>query len=121
MANFEDECVLYWNQLQYKLSFIQEPNNNTNRFLLAVEAYQCHIFTADIDADLQHQESDQHVCYQAPYVIPTENQDMEVPIALSDKRDKINEENLTNFVDMTPQKPLDPKHVIESDQELLEV
>ena len=44
---------------------------------------------------------------------------MEVPIELSNKGEKINEDNLTDLVNMTPEKPIDPKQVIESDEELL--
>ena len=70
--------------------------------------------------DLHHQGLDQHVCYQAPYVIPPDDKDAEVPIALSDEREKIDEDNLINLEEMTAEKTPEPKHGIESDQELLE-
>ena len=57
--------------------------------------------------------------YQVPLIISPDDHYEEVPILLSDKRDKINEENLINLMDMTPDKPPETKHVIESDQELL--
>ena len=41
-------------------------------------------------------------------------------MSLSKKRDKRNEENLTELVQMVRDKPPDTKHVIESDQELPE-
>ena len=69
--------------------------------------------------DLNHQESDQHVCYQYLHIIPPDDQDAEVPISLSIWREKINEENLTDLVDITPEKPPDPKHGIKYDQEIL--
>ena len=54
-----------------------------------------------INADLRHQESDQHVFCQAPHIIPPDNQYVEVPIELSDEREKFNKENFSNLVDMT--------------------
>ena len=76
---------------------------------------------AAIEADLHHQESDQHVCYQAPCDVPPDDEDAESSITFSNEKEKIKEENLTNLLEMTPEKPPDPKCVIESDQELLSV
>ena len=101
MANLEDECVLYWNQRQYTHSVRWYPKTNTDRFRLAEGAYQYRIFTSAIDAELNHQESYQNVYYQSTRIIPIDNQDVEVPIAPSNKREKSNTENLTDLVDMT--------------------
>ena len=116
MANFYDECFIYWNQRRYKRLVIWYLRTNDGRFQSAAGDYQYKIFTEAIDMDLNHQESDHHVWYQAPHTILPDDQDAEVPISLSDERDKINEEKISNLVDMTPEKPTDPKHAIESDQ-----
>ena len=59
---------------------------------------------AAIEADLHYQEPDQHVCYQALHIIPPGNNYGEAPIAISDKREKINEEKLTDLVGVIPEK-----------------
>ena len=102
MANFYDEFVLYWNQRWYNPSLRWYLRTNTGRFGSAGGAYQYRVFTTPIDADLNHKESDQHVCCQSLHIIYPDVQNAEVPISLSNDREKINEENLTNLVDMTP-------------------
>ena len=119
MANFEDECVIYWNQRRYKRSASWYPKTNTGRFLLSAGAYQYHVFVAAIKSNLHHQESDWHFCYQVLHVDPSEKQYAEFPIALSNDRQKSNKENLTNLLEINLQKSPDPKHVIYSYQELL--
>ena len=91
MDNFEDEWIFYWNQRRYKRSVRWDPNTKTRPFRSEAGAYQYPIFTAAINADLHYQNLDQHVCYQALHIIPRDDQDTEVPIALSDKREKSNE------------------------------
>ena len=116
MANFEDESILYWNQRGYKRSVSWYPKTNTGRLKSAAWTYQYHIFMATIKVDLHHQELGMHVCYQAPKVIPPEDQDAEVSIIIIKEREKSNGENITNLVGMTPDKPPEPRHVIESNQ-----
>ena len=49
-------------------------------------------------------------------MIPPDDKDAEFPITLSNKREKINKDNLTNLMEMTPEKTPETKHVIEADQ-----
>ena len=82
-------------------------------------AYHYYIFTAAINVYLDNQESEQNVCYQSPHILTPDDYYAEVPIALRNDREKINENNLNYLVGMMPEKPLDPKHIIAFDQELL--
>ena len=85
MNNFEDKCVEYWNQRQYKQSVIWETKTNTGYFQLDTRSYQYRIFTAATEADLHHQECVHHVLYQALHIIPPDDTDAELPISPSDK------------------------------------
>ena len=55
----------------------------------------------------------------SPYAILPDDKDVEVPTALSNDREKINGDNLNNLVNMTTETPLDTKHIIDPDQEIL--
>ena len=76
MTNFEYECILYWNQRQYKCSVSWVLKTNTSRFWSSIGAYKYRVFTSAMEADLDHQELDQYVCYQAPNIITTDKQDV---------------------------------------------
>ena len=55
ISNFEDEYVLYWNQIWYKLPVRWDPKTNTGRFQSVSGSYQYRIFVAAIEAGLQYQ------------------------------------------------------------------
>ena len=55
MEMFDDECVLYWNQIWYNFSFSWDLRPNTGCFLSFLGAYKYLVSTATIEADLNHQ------------------------------------------------------------------
>ena len=74
------------NERQYKRSVKCDLRTNTSCSNSAARAYTYCVFMDAIKADLNHQESDEHICYQATHIISPNEKDVEVPIELSNER-----------------------------------